>query len=179
MSASKWEFSKPSFLVENQDEIRKLQSENNHLKSVILPLLHLKHVLLFWKHKFMNVATVKGDSSSVIQNDIDLCLKNYYEEIVSTELLEFVLKQERLYGSHLEYRDYHSIRESGPKIFNANVVEEECRFVEETTGDKSANGEVEKQIEVKSSDSTHPCLLDHCDQVFTARFVIRKLNSSH
>lgn len=87
-----------------EERIHNLQSENQHLKNVIKPLLHLKHVLLFWKHKFQFVAQQGG-----IQNDIDLCLKNYYEEIVPTECLEFVLKLERFYGSNLEYRDYHSV----------------------------------------------------------------------
>lgn len=96
-----------------QEHIKNLQSENQRLKSVIKPLVHLRHILLFLKHKFVDDKPHQDYSGWMIpgriQQDLRLCLENYHKEIATAEWFKFVRDQENRYGSHLEYRDYGSV----------------------------------------------------------------------
>lgn len=87
-------------------ELDILRIENQQIKSVIRPLIHMKHMFLFWKYKF--TATEK-EPSKHFNSDFDLCLKSLLKETVASKCFDFVRQQEVLYGSHRVYCDYNRV----------------------------------------------------------------------
>lgn len=88
--------------VELLKEIVNLKTENRQLRSIIRPLIHMKHMLLFWKYKFNE----QEPPSEQFNSDIDLCLKSLLKETALSKWFEFVRHQELCYGSHQTYCDY-------------------------------------------------------------------------
>lgn len=88
-------------------EIGNLRMEVHRLKNLLKPLIHLKHLFLFWKQTYIDGDQM--ETSKDLLNDLNLCLTNYAKEIASWKGFAFIQQQEELYGSHSDYCDYRFV----------------------------------------------------------------------